>query len=112
MILGEFNRTILDTIKKILNTFLRAENGINEFDSIDDFIQDVIKDMYFFSSEEASRGIKLVPYLREEIELKIKKYQKFYIPLKYPIEKIIDDINMYRFSLLSDIKLLESSYEC
>jgi len=112
LILGEFNRTILDTLRKILNLFLRTENLLDEFESIDDFVQDVIKDIYFFSSQEASRVIKLIPYLREEIKSKIEKYQKFEISLKYPIEKIIDDVNMYRTHLLSDIIHLESSYEC
>ncbi len=112
LILGEFNRTILDTMRKILNLFLRTEYLLDKFESIDDFVQDIIKDMYFFSSQEASRVIKLIPYLREEIKSKIEKYQKFEISLKYPIEKIIDDVNMYRTHLLSDIIHLESSYEC
>lgn len=112
LILGEFNRTILDTLRKILNLFLRTEYLLDEYESIDDFVQDIIKDMYFFSSQEASRVIKLIPYLREEIKSKIEKYQKFEISLKYPIEKIINDINMYRTHLLSDIIHLESSYEC
>jgi len=112
LILGEFNRTILDTVRKILNLFLRTENLLDEYVSIDDFVQDVIKDMYFFSSQEASRIIKLIPYLKAEIKSKIEKYQKFDIPLKYPIEKIIDDVNLYRTHLLSKIIPLESSYEC
>ena len=112
LILGEFNRTILDTIRKILNLFLKTENLLDEYESIDDFVQDVIKDMHFFSSQEASRVIKLIPYLREEIKSKIIKYQKLKISLRYPIEKIIDDLNMYRIHILSDIFSLESSYEC
>lgn len=112
LILGEFNRTILDTIRKILNLFLKTENLLDGYESIDDFVQDVIKDMYFFSSQEASRVIKLIPYLREEIKSKIEKYQKFKISLRYPIEKIIDDLNMYRIHILSDIFSLESSYVC
>ena len=112
LMLGEFNRTILGTLRKILNLFLRTENLLDEYESIDEFVQDVIKDMYFFSSQEASRVIKLIPYLREEIKSKIEKYQKFEISLKYPISKIINDLNMYRTHLLSDIIHLESSFEC
>lgn len=112
MILGEFNRTILETIRKLLNTFLRNEEIIYEFESIDNFIDDVIKDIYFFSNQEASRIIKLIPYLRKEIELKVKKYQKFNIALKYPIQKIIDDVNMYRFSFLKEFITLKASYQC
>lgn len=112
LILGEFNRAILVTIKKLLNLFLRNEKVLYEFENIDDFIHDIIKDMYFFSKQEANRVIKLIPYLREEIESKIERYQKYDILLKYPIKKIIDDVNMYKFNLLSDIMILKSSYEC
>jgi len=112
LILGEFNRTILETLRKILNLFLKNENLLDDFETIDDFVQDVIKDMYFFSSHEASRVIKLIPYLRGEIKSKIEKYQRFEISLRYPIKKIIDDLNMYKIHLLSDIIPLESSYEC
>lgn len=112
LILGEFNRTILDTLRKILNLFLNTENLLDEFETIDDFIQDVIKDMYFFSSQEASRVIKLIPYLRMEIKSKIEKYQRFEISLRYPIKKIIDDVNMYETHLLYDIVPIKSSYEC
>ncbi|MFW9972058.1 MAG: hypothetical protein ACFFDF_17850 [Candidatus Odinarchaeota archaeon] len=112
LILGEFNRTILDTIRKILNLFLKSGNRLEEYKNINDFVQDVIKDMYFFSNQEASRVIKLIPYLKEEIKSKIEKYQKFKISMRHPIEKIIDDLNMYRTHILSDIFPLESSYEC
>ncbi|MHA1336482.1 MAG: hypothetical protein ACTSPW_12150 [Promethearchaeota archaeon] len=112
LILGEFNRTILNTIRKILNLFLRKEDILDEYENINDFVQDVIKDLYFFSSQEASRVIKLIPYLRDEIKSKIEKYKKFKISLKYPIEKIIDDVNMYNLHILSNIIPLKSSYEC
>ena len=112
LILGEFNRTILGTISKLLNLFLRTENLLSEFESFDEFAQDVIKDIYFFSSQEASRIIKLIPYLNEEIKLKIEKYQQFNISLKYPIEKIIDDLNLYKTHILSDIIPLKTSYGC
>ncbi|TKJ19989.1 MAG: hypothetical protein CEE43_14020 [Promethearchaeota archaeon Loki_b32] len=112
LILGEFNRTILETIRKLLNTFLKNEDIINNFESIDIFINDVIKDIYFFSNQEASRIIKLIPYLRKEIELKVEKYQKFDIGLKYPIQKIIDDANVYRLTFLKEFKILKESYEC
>jgi len=112
LILGEFNRTIFETVRKILNLILKNENFLDKYDSIEDFIQDIIKDMYFFSSQEASRVIKLIPYLMGEIKSKIEKYQKLEISLKYPVEKILDDLNMYRIHLLSDIITIESSYEC
>ncbi len=112
LILGEFNRTILGTLRKLFNIFLNTENLLDEYKSIYEFVQDVIKDIYFFSSQEASRVIKLIPYLKEEIKLKIEKYQKYEIPLKNLFEKLIDDINMYKLHILSDIILLDSSFEC
>ena len=112
LIFGEFNRTVLETIKNILNILLRNEEEINKFENIDDFINDIIKDMYFFSVQEASRVIKFIPYLKKEIEQKIEKYQKYNLSLIYPILKILDDVNMYRYNLLGNVMLLESSYEC
>ena len=56
--------------------------------------------------------IKLIPYLKKEIKSKLEKYKRLKISLRYPIQKIIDDLNMYRIHILSDIIPLESSYVC
>ena len=112
IIFGEFIRTIYKTIQKLLNKILENENSLKGFHNINDFILDVVKDIHIFSGQEGNRIIKLIPFLRDHIESRILKYKRLKLPLKLPIESIINDLNSYKNAIKKNFSLLKTSYRC
>ncbi len=113
IIFGEFVRTIYDTIRKLLNHFLKNEDMINEYDDFSDFVLDVNKDLYLFSGQKANQITKLVPFLIDEIKSKIIVYKSRDLPLRIAIKNIINDLNSYKRRLvLKNFIPLKTSYRC
>ncbi len=112
LIFGEFIRTIYKTIQKLLNKFLENEDILNNYPDINDFVQDVSKDIYLFSGQEGNQIIKLMPFLIKSIKSKILGYKSLNLPLKLPIINIINDLNSYKNTVLKNFFLLKTSYRC
>jgi len=113
IIFGEFVRTIYDTIRTLLNHFLKNEDIINEFDDITEFVLDVRKDLYQFSGQKANLMDKLIPAMIKEIKSKISVYKNNKFPIQMAINTIINDFNSLKErDVLSNFSLLKTSFRC
>ncbi len=113
MIFGEFVRTIYDTLRKLLNHFLKNEEMINEYEEFSDFVLDINKDLYLFSGQKANQITKLVPLLIDTLKSKFILYKNRDLPLKIAIKNIINDLNsLKKRVVLKNFIALKTSYRC
>ncbi|MHA1697497.1 MAG: hypothetical protein ACTSWN_01510 [Promethearchaeota archaeon] len=108
--LGEFKRTIISTVKIILEAILKG--GPIDEEKFDRLIDDRIKNVVLFSGHLGNRIIKVSDFIKKMIDSKSEKYQRLRIPLRHLLHYLVDFFNDSDKIFLEDIHLLEDSYNC
>ncbi|MBA7588823.1 hypothetical protein ES708_30892 [subsurface metagenome] len=96
----------------MINHYLKYKSIAGNYNSEEEFLLDIIKEYYIYSNHEGNRVFKILDYILKEIKSKIKKYEDIEISIQILFDKIVDDINLYRQTLFSDVQILQDSFNC